>query len=132
MRAMIEKGLTMAAAAAVGIWAVTAPVPARAADEPVVVISRFFVNPGQEATFEDRVRKAVVFVRKAEPDIIYRLQKSTTNPHQYVFYEVYPSKVAFDRHMKETLPAFGKTVGPRPDGMLARAPENEYFQAMEP
>ena len=132
MQAMMGKGLILAAASAVGMWVVTAPGLARAADEPVVLISRFFVNSGQEATFEDRVRKAVVFVRKAEPDIIYRLQKSTTNPQQYVFYEVYPSKVAFDRHMKETLPAFGKIVGPRPDGMLSRAPENEYFQPMEP
>jgi len=96
-----------------------------AADEPVVVIARLFVNPGQEAAFEERTLKAVEFVRKAEPDIIYRLQRSTTNPSQYVFYEVYPSQAAFDRHVKETLPAFAKEVGPRPEGMLARPPEVE-------
>ena len=96
-----------------------------AADEPVVVIARFFVTPGQEAAFEQRALKAVEFVRKAEPDIIYRLQRSTTNPSQFVFYEVYPSQAAFDRHVKETLPAFAKEVGPRPEGMLARPPEVE-------
>jgi quinol monooxygenase YgiN len=96
-----------------------------AADEPVVVIARFFVNPGQEAVFEERNLKVVEFVRKAEPDVIYRLQRSTTNPSQYVFYEVYPSQAAFDRHVKDTIPAVAKEVGPRPEGMLARPPETE-------
>jgi len=94
-------------------------------DEPVVLIARFFVNPGQETVFEERNLKVVDFVRKAEPDVIYRLQRSITNPSQYVFYEVYPSQAAFDRHVKETLPAFAKEVGPRPEGMLARPPEIE-------
>jgi quinol monooxygenase YgiN len=84
-----------------------------------------FVNPGQEAVFEERTRKAVEFVRKAEPDTIYRLQRSTTNPSQYAFYEVYLSQAAFDRHVKETLPALAKEVGPRPEGMLARPPDIE-------
>ena len=104
---------------------------ANAADEPIVLISRFHVNPGQEPVFEERTRMAVEFVRKAEPDVIYRLQRSITNPSQYVFYEVYPSQTAFDRHMKETLPAFAKAVGPRPEGMLARPPENEKLVPME-
>jgi quinol monooxygenase YgiN len=110
----------------IGLCAALVPSPAAlAADEPVVLISRFFVNPGQEAVFEQRTLKAVEFVRKAEPEVIYRLQRSITNPLQYVFYEVYPSQAALDRHMKETLPAFAKEVGPRPEGMLARPPENE-------
>ena len=79
-----------------------------AADEAVVLIARFFVNPGQEAAFEERTLKAVEFVRKAEPDTIYRLQRPTTNPSQYAFYEVYLSQAAFDRHVKETLPALAK------------------------
>ena len=98
-----------------------------AADEPVVLIARFLVTPGQEAVFEERNLKVVELVRKAEPDVIYRLQRSTTNPSQYVFYEVYPSQAAFDRHVKETLPAFAKEAGPRPEGMLARPPEVEKF-----
>jgi quinol monooxygenase YgiN len=105
---------------------------ARAADEPVVLIGRFNINPGQEAVFEERNRKVVEFVRKAEPDIIYRLQRSTTNPSQYVYYEVYPSQAAFDRHVKETLPAFAKQFGPRPEGMLARPPEIEKLVPLEP
>jgi quinol monooxygenase YgiN len=96
-----------------------------AADEAVVLIARFFCEPGARGAFEERTLKAVEFVRKAEPDTIYRLQRSTTNPSQYVFYEVYPSQTAFDRHVKETLPAFAKEVGPRPEGMLARPPEIE-------
>src|SRR5262249_52047232 len=90
-----------------------------AADEPVVVIARFLWSPAEAPRFEERNRKIVEFLLTAAPDIIYRLQRSTTNPSQFVFYEVYPSQAAFDRHVKETLPAFAKEVGPRPEGMLA-------------
>lgn len=110
----------------IGLCTATVPSTAvHAADEPVVLISRFYVNPGQESVFEERTLKAVEFVRKAEPDVIYRLQRSLTNPSQYVFYEVYPSQAALDRHSKETLPAFAREVGARPEGMLARPQENE-------
>jgi quinol monooxygenase YgiN len=97
----------------------------RAADEPVVVIARFFVNAGKETVFETHTLKIVELVRKAEPDIVYRLQRSTNNPSQYVFYEVFPSQAAFDHHVFETLPAVAIAVGPEPAGMLARPPEVE-------
>jgi quinol monooxygenase YgiN len=97
----------------------------RAADEPVVVIARFFVKPRKETVFEERTHKVVELVRKADPENVNRLQRSTRNPLEYVFYEVFPSQDAFDHHIFETLPAVAMEVGPEPEGMLARPPEVE-------
>jgi quinol monooxygenase YgiN len=111
---------------AIGLCTATvASTAVHAADEPVVLIFRAYVNPGQEAVFEERNLKLVEFVRKAEPDVIFRLHRSITNPSQYVVYEVFPSHAAFDRHLRITFPAFDKEVGPQPEGMLARPPEYE-------
>ena len=111
---------------AIGLCTATvASTAVHAADEPVVLIFRAYVNPGQEAVFEERNLKLVEFVRKAEPDVIVRLHRSITNPSQYVVYEVFPSRAAFYRHLRITFPAFDKEVGPQPEGMLARAPEYE-------
>lgn len=114
--------------------AVTISLPgfnALAADEPVILISRFSAAPGQEGALEDRLRKAVEFVRKAEPATIYRVQRSKKDPSQFVFYEVYPSQAALDHHAKVVLPAFNKEVGARPEGMLARPPESELFRPLD-
>jgi len=109
---------------AIGLCTATvASTAVHAAD--VVLISRAYVNPGQEAVFEERNLKLVEFVRKTEPDVIFRLHRSITNPSQYVVYEVFPSHAAFDRHLRITFPAFDKEVGPQPEGMLARPPEYE-------
>lgn len=106
--------------------------PLHAADEPVVVISRFFIAQGKEAIFEERNRKIVEYVRKAEPDIVYRLQRSKRDPSQYVYYEVYPSQAALERHSKQILPVVLKELGPPPEGLLARPRENETLQVLEP
>jgi quinol monooxygenase YgiN len=126
MSKMFIKAAIIACVATVSITSV------HAAEEPVVVISRFFVTPGKEAIFEERNRKIVERVRKTEPDIIYRLQRSKTNPSQYVYYEVYPSEAALERHSKLTLPAIFKEIGPPPEGLLARPRENESLQVLEP
>jgi quinol monooxygenase YgiN len=111
---------------AIGLCTATvASTAVHAADEPVVMIFRAYVNPGQEAVFEERNLKLVEFVRKAEPDVIFHLHRSITNPSQYVVYEVFPSRAASYRHSRITFPAFDKEVGPQPEGMLARAEYEE-------
>ena len=56
--------------AAIGACVATVSLtPVYAADEPVVVMSRFFVTPGKEAIFEERNRKIVERVRKTEPNL---------------------------------------------------------------
>ena len=119
--------------AAISAYLATATfTPLHAADEPVVVISRFFVTPGKEAIFEERNRKIVEYVRKAEPDVVYRLQRSKKDPSQYVYDEVHPSPAALERHSKQALPAALKEIGPPPEGLLARPRENETLQVLEP
>jgi quinol monooxygenase YgiN len=115
VKALLISFLLAGALFAIGVTTV------HAADEPVVFITRFFVNPGQEAIFLERNTKIIESIRKAEPAYFNRLQRSATNPSQYVIYEVYPSEAAADRLIKE---AFAK-LGPRPEGMLSRPPESE-------
>jgi quinol monooxygenase YgiN len=73
----------------------------------------------------------VEYVRRAEPNITYRLQRSMKDPSVFLYYEVYPSEAAFDNHVKVVLPAMTKEIGPRPEGMLARPPEGEKFRPVE-
>ena len=82
------------------------PLGVSVADDSVMVIARLYATAGREAELEARLLKSVEFVRKAEPDITYRAYRSKKDPSMFVYYEVYPSQTAFDRHAKETMPAF--------------------------
>ena len=101
-----------------------------AADESVTVVARLYASPGREAELEARLLKVVEFVRKAEPNITYRLHRSKKDPSVFLFYEVYPSQAAFDKHSKETLPAFRKEFGPPAEGLFARPNEVEFFRGL--
>jgi quinol monooxygenase YgiN len=106
------------------------PSVASAADESVTVTSRFYAAPGREAEVEARFLKFVEYVRKAEPNITYRLYRSKKDPSVFLFYEVYPSQAASDEHSKVTLPAFRKEYGPPAEGLFARPAETETFRAL--
>ena len=82
------------------------PLGVSVADDSVMVIARLYATAGREAELEARILKSVEFVRKAEPDITYRAYRSQKDPSMFVYFEVYPSQTAFDRHAKETMPAF--------------------------
>ena len=105
-------------------------VVAHAADESVTVTARLYATPGREGELEARILKSIEFVRKAEPDITYRAYRSKKDPSVFFYYEVYPSQAAFDRHAKETVPAFRKEAGPPAEGLFARPPEIEFFRAV--
>lgn len=101
---------------------------ARAADGDFVVISHFYPAAGSESEFESFFRKASAFVHKAEPEVVYRLHRTTKEPVVFVWYESYSSREAFDNHRKTTLPAFEKEAGPFPKEKLAKPPEIEILQ----
>ena len=82
-----------------------------AADESVTKISRHYAVPGREAEVEARFLKLVAFVRKAEPNVTYRLYRSMKDPSVFLFYEVYPSQAAREEHENVTTPAFRKGAG---------------------
>jgi quinol monooxygenase YgiN len=69
-------------------------------------------------------------VKKAEPDITYRLHRSVKEPAVFLFYEIYPSQAAFDKHRTETMPAVRNVVGPIPEGLLTKPPEIETYRIL--
>ena len=101
---------------------------AQASDGPVVLVSRFYPTPGREDELQARFLKVVEFVRKAEPNTVYRLNRSTKEPVVFLWYEVYESQAALENHSKVVLPAFRKEYGPAPDGIFARPSETEIYR----
>jgi len=97
------------------------------AGEQVVIVARFCPAPGREAELEARLLRSVTYVKQAERDITYRLHRSAKEPTVFLYYEVYPSQAAFDRHRTETIAAFRKEAGPPPEGIFSRPPEVEGF-----
>jgi len=100
------------------------------ADEQVVIVSRFCPTPGREAELEARFLRSVQFVKQAEPNITYRLHRSTKEPTVFLYYEVYPSQAAFDHHRTQTLAAFRKEAGQPPEGIFSRPPEVETYRLL--
>jgi quinol monooxygenase YgiN len=103
---------------------------AQAADESVTVIARIFVTPGREAEAEARYQRMIEFVRKAEPNVVYRFFRSKKDPSLFMTYEVYPNQAAASDHLKVTLPSFAKEIGPTPEGLLSRPMEIEVLRAL--
>ena len=103
---------------------------ARAAEEKITLISRFVAAPGREADVEARFAKLVPYIRKAEPNVTYRLYRSEKEPSVYIFYEVFPSKAARDEHVNVHVPAFQKEFGSTTEGLFARPPEREFLRAV--
>ena len=100
----------------------------QASDGPIVLVSKFYPTPGREEELQARFQKVVEFVRKAEPNTVYRLHRSTKEPVVFLWYEVYESQAALDNHSKVVLPAFRKEYGPAPDGIFARPAETELYR----
>ena len=117
-------------AIAVAVLCGTTPF-ARAADEPVMLISRLYATPGREAELEGRILKSVEFVRKMEPTTIIRAYRSSRDPSVFGFYEIFSSQAAHDQHNGVTNPARVKAMGPSPEGLLARPPELEAFRPLD-
>jgi len=103
---------------------------ASAVDEPIAVTARFYAAPAREAEVEARLLQVVAFVRKAEPNITYRLQRSQKDPTVFLFYEAYPTTTAREAHAKVTVPAFLKEYGPPAEGLFARPPEVETYSPL--
>ena len=97
-------------------------------DGPIVIVAKFYPTPGREEELQTRFLKAAEFLRKAEPNLVLRLHRSTKEPVVFLWYEVYESQAALDNHIKVVLPAFRKEYGPHPDGIDARPPEIERYR----
>ena len=103
---------------------------ASAAEDSIAVTARFYATPGREAEVEVRLLQVLAFVRKAEPNITYRLQRSQKDPTVFLFYEAYPTAAARETHGKVTIPSFVKEYGPPAEGLFARPPEVETYSPL--
>lgn len=66
---------------------------------PVALIARFTVRPGSEDAFAQVVAETASGIREREPDTLtYACHKVEGQPRQWIFYELYRNRAAFDRH----------------------------------
>ena len=91
-------------------------------------VSKVYPAPGREDEAQARFLKLVEFVRKAEPNTIYRLHRSNKEPAVFLGVGVYESQVALEHHRNVVLPALRKEYGPAPEGMFARPEETELYR----
>ena len=102
------------------------PFAATAAEQLVVVV-RTFATEGRESELQARSLKQIEFLRKAEPTATFRLFRSSKTPTTFLWLEVYETQAAYDNHLNVVLPNFRKEVGPAPQRLMAKPPEQELF-----
>lgn len=95
--------------------------------DSMVVIVKVFPSPGREDELQAQYLKRIEYLRKAEPDASFRLHRSTKSPVTFLWYEVYPSQAAYEKHLKVVMPAFRNEIGPTPEGVIARPSESETY-----
>ena len=87
----------------------------------VTVIATLKVKSGNEATFEHAAGGMIAHVKANEPGTLtYILHRSTGDPTEFVFYEVYADQGAFATHggsaqMQQFFGAVGGLLDGRPD-----------------
>lgn len=98
---------------------------------PLVVLVKVFPSKGRENELQALYLKRLEYLRKAEPEVSFKLHRSTKEPTVFLWYEVYPSQVAYDNHLKVIMANFRKEFGPTPEGILAKSSESEIYSAVE-
>lgn len=87
----------------------------------MTVIARLKVKAGSEAAFQQAADKMIAHVKANEPGTLtYILNRSTADPSEFVFYEVYADQAAFAAHggsapMQEFFGAVGTLLNGRPE-----------------
>src|SRR5438105_15099427 len=125
MRASIYVACAIAAFA---VLATTSLSNAQNADGSIVMVRKNFPTPGREDELQTRWLKLVEFLRKAEPNAVFQLHRTTQEPVVFLWYEIFESQAALDNHLKVIIPAFHKEFGPTPEAFLARPPESETYR----
>ncbi len=87
----------------------------------MTVIATLKVKSGSEAAFRQAAEKMLAYVKANEPGTLaYLLNRSTSDPTKFVFYEVYQDQAAFAAHggsdaMQEFFGAVGALLDGRPE-----------------
>ncbi len=92
----------------------------------VTVIARLKVRDGQGPAFEAAARELIAHVEANEPGTkTYLLHRSTADPTEYVYYEVYADQAALAAHgSSEAMQRFFGAVG----GLMAGRPEITLYE----
>ena len=113
-----------------GLFGSIYPGGARAAEEPIIIVVKFFPGEGREGEAQERLAKLAAFVPKHNPGVTFSLHRSTKGPSVFLLYETFPSQAALDNQQKTVLPAFLKEVGAAPQGLFSRANEVEFYRLL--
>ncbi len=105
---------------------------ARADDEPVTVIVRFYPTAGREDELLTRLTRLRDYVNANVPGVTYRLYRARSEPTMFLLYETFPSQTAVEEMAKTVFPAFQKQAGPIPQGIVTRPVEPERFTELRP
>jgi len=87
----------------------------------MTVIATLKIKAGSEATFLQAADKMIVHVKANEPGTLtYLLNRSTSDPTEFVFYEIYADAAAFAAHggsepMQQFFGALGGLLDGRPE-----------------
>ena len=87
----------------------------------VTVMAKLKIQPGKEAAFEGAAGELLAHVKLNEPGTLtYVLHRSTADPTEYVYYEVYTDQAALAAHgssapMQKFFGAIGGMVAGRPE-----------------
>lgn len=114
----------------IGVLGAIAPPRALAADEPIIIVVRFFPAEGREDEAQTRLAKLATFVPKLNPGVTLRLHRSTKGPAVFLLYETFPSQAALENQRKTVLPAFVKELGATPEGLFSRPNEVELYRRL--
>jgi quinol monooxygenase YgiN len=95
----------------------------------ITVIATLQVKPGQEKAFEEAARPLVAHVKANEPGTrAYLFHRSTADPTQFAFYEVYADQAALAAHSaSEPMQKFFGSVG----GFLAGRPTITLYEEID-
>jgi quinol monooxygenase YgiN len=94
----------------------------------MTVIAKLKVNAGSEAAFQQAADKMIAHVKANEPNTLtYILLRSTSDPTEFVFYEVYTDQAALTAHSaSEAMMQFFGAVG----GLLEGRPEIGMYDTL--
>ena len=101
------------------------------ASSPLIVLVKVFPSQGRESELQALYVKRLEYLRRAEPEVTFKLHRSAKEPTVFLWYEVYPSQAAYDNHLKVVMANFRKEFGPTPEGILAKPSESEIYSAVE-
>ena len=94
----------------------------------VTVIAKLKVKSGDEPAFQEAAQSMIAHVKDNEPSThTYVLHRATSDPTQFVFYEVYIDQAALAAHAgSEAMKSFLATTGP----LLEGRPEIGLFEEL--